>query len=203
MGACASRVSNRGQVGKRYKTWSTPSRPHRIPSYRWWCTNVLDDMTFESSYSWALIFCAYATVLRVHGNALLFGSNATDIQRLQRIQNWAAKLVCRASKCDHATPYFKELHWLPVRERITVKIWVYVYKCLNGTAPSYLSSCLSPHRPVRSSLRSASDTTRLKEPSSVKLLKSASSRTFSHFASQTWNALTISIRESDSLCKFK
>ena len=66
-----------------------------------------------------------------YGNALLFGSNATDIQRLQRKQNWAAKLVCRASKRDHATPY------------------VYVYKCLNGTAPSYLSSYLSrsPHRP--------------------------------------------------------
>ena len=88
-----------------------------------------------------------------YGNALLFGSNATNIQRLQRIQNWAAKLVCRASKRDHATPYFKELHWLPVRERITFKILVYVYKCLNGTAPSYLSSCLSPHRHGRSSLR--------------------------------------------------
>ena len=36
-------------------------------------------------------------------NALLFVSNATDIQRLQRKQNWAAKLVCRASKRDHAT----------------------------------------------------------------------------------------------------
>ena len=33
---------------------------------------------------------------------------------------------------------------------------VYVYKCLNHTAPGYLSSCLSPHRPGRSSLRSAS-----------------------------------------------
>ncbi len=55
----------------------------------------------------------------------------------------------------------------------------------------------------RSSLYSLSDTTRLMEPNSVKLLKSASSRTFSHFAPHTWNALTISIRESDSLCKFE
>ncbi len=63
--------------------------------------------------------------------------------------------------------------------------------------------CLSPCRPARSGLRSASDTTRLMEPNSVKLLKSASIRTFYHFAPQTWNALTVSIRESDSLSKFK
>ncbi len=98
--------------------------------------------------------------------ALLFGSNTTDIQRLQRLQNWAAKYICRARKHDHATPYLKELHWLPVRERITFKILVYVYKCLNGTAPDYLSSCLSPQRPGRSSLCPASDTTRLMKSNS-------------------------------------
>lgn len=30
-----------------------------------------------------------------YGNALLFGCNSTYIQRLQRLQNWAAKFVCR------------------------------------------------------------------------------------------------------------
>ncbi|XP_071807967.1 uncharacterized protein [Asterias amurensis] len=138
-----------------------------------------------------------------YGNALLFGSNSADIQRLQRLQNWAAKLVCRAQKHDHAKPYLQYLHWLPIRERITFKILVYVYKCLNNTAPGYLSSCLSLHRPGRSSLRSASDTTRLLEPNSIKLLKSASIRTFSHFAPHTWNALSPSIRKSDSLRTFK
>ena len=37
-----------------------------------------------------------------YGNGLLLGSNVTDIQRLQRIQNWAAKLICRVTKYDHA-----------------------------------------------------------------------------------------------------
>ena len=73
-----------------------------------------------------------------YGNSLLFGSNSTDIQRLQRIQNWAVRLVCCASKRDHATPFLRELHyWLPVRERITFKILVLVFKCLNGLAPGY------------------------------------------------------------------
>ena len=41
-----------------------------------------------------------------YGNALQFGSNSTDIQRLQRLQNWAAKLVCRTQKHDHTYKIF-------------------------------------------------------------------------------------------------
>ena len=33
-----------------------------------------------------------------YGNGLLLGSNYNDIQRLQRIQNWSAKLIYRAKK---------------------------------------------------------------------------------------------------------
>ena len=106
------------------------------------------------------------------GNALLLGANTTDIQRLQRIQNWAAKLICRVTKSDHATPCLRKLHWLPIRERIDFKILTYVYKCLYGTAPSYLSSLFSLYRPTRSGLRSSSDTTRLAvQYRSVKTLK--------------------------------
>ena len=138
-----------------------------------------------------------------YGNSLLFGSNSTDVQRLQRIQNWAAKLICRALKRDHATPYLNELHWLPVRERIIFKILVFVYKCLIGTAPGYLTSCLSPYQPGRASLRSASDITRLHEPNSIKLLQSGANRTFSIAAPHAWNKLSINIRQSNSLGIFK
>ena len=96
------------------------------------------------------------------GNALLYSSlTHSDLQRLKRIQNWAAKLINCALKKDHATPYLRELHWLPVRERVTFKILVYVYKCIHGLAPPYLTSLLRLHCPARAGLRSASDTTRL------------------------------------------
>ena len=67
-----------------------------------------------------------------YGNALLLGANTTQINRLQHLQNWAAKLIFCASKHDHATPFLKKLHWLPVKERIQFKILVHAYKCLNG-----------------------------------------------------------------------
>ena len=34
-----------------------------------------------------------------------------------------------------------DLHWLPIRQRITYKLCTIVYKCLHGAAPSYLTVC--------------------------------------------------------------
>ena len=41
------------------------------------------------------------------------------------------------------TPHLKDLHWLPIPYRIDFKIAVLTYRCLNGCAPSYLSSLLN------------------------------------------------------------
>ena len=113
-----------------------------------------------------------------YGNGLFLGSNNLDIQKLQRIQNWAAKLICKATKRDHASPYLRELHWLPVEDRITFKIMVFFFKCLNGMTPEYLSSSLSRHRPARAGLRSASDSTWLFVHNTPKTLMSAEKRCF-------------------------
>ena len=51
--------------------------------------------------------------------------------------------------------YRNELHWLPVEQRITFKILLFVFKYLNGLAPFYLSDLISTYVPSRS-LRSAS-----------------------------------------------
>ena len=55
-------------------------------------------------------------------NALLFGLPAQELNRIQSIQNAAARLIYGAKKQDHITPILKRLHWLPVRARIDYKI---------------------------------------------------------------------------------
>ena len=65
-----------------------------------------------------------------YGNVLLLGANSTDISRLQTLQNWAAKLIFCASKKNHASPLLRQLHWLPVRDRITFKVMLYVLNAL-------------------------------------------------------------------------
>ena len=37
-----------------------------------------------------------------------------------------------------------DLHWLPIRPRITYKLCTIVYKCLHGAAPSYLTEMCVP-----------------------------------------------------------
>ena len=41
-------------------------------------------------------------------------------------------------------PILRQLHWLPVRQRITFKTAVLVYKCRRGMAPPYLSAYCEP-----------------------------------------------------------
>ena len=62
-------------------------------------------------------------------NALLAFLPAGLIAKLQRLQNAAARLVSRTAKSEHVTSVQRELHWLPVRQRIQ-----YTRQCLHGSA---------------------------------------------------------------------
>ena len=44
----------------------------------------------------------------------------------------------------------KNLHWLPVRERIHFKIAVITFNALYGNGPEYLKELLNPHKSERS-----------------------------------------------------
>ena len=73
-------------------------------------------------------------------NSLLYGTSNDVVAKLQNLQNTAGRVICDARKYDHITPLLKDLHWLPVRHRISYKIAFLTYKCLNGLAPGYLTS---------------------------------------------------------------
>ena len=89
-------------------------------------------------------------------NSILYGSTDYDLNKLQRLQNTAARLIKGAKKNDHIMPILEELHWLPIRYRIQFKILLLVYKCLHGLAPQYLTELIKlrcPPRTLRSSNR--------------------------------------------------
>ena len=50
------------------------------------------------------------------------GTPNSVIQPLQKIQNFAARLVLLASRHHHATPLLEKLHWLPISECIKYKV---------------------------------------------------------------------------------
>ena len=71
-------------------------------------------------------------------NSMLYGVSDGLLKKLQAVQNAAARVVTGARKFDHVTPVLRDLHWLPVRQRIKYKLAMTVYKCLHGLAPTYL-----------------------------------------------------------------
>ena len=77
-----------------------------------------------------------------HCNAilyLLYGlSKVLSLNRLQLVQNRAARIVTSTKKYEHVTPSLIDLHWLPVEYRIIYKILLLVDKAINGFSPTYI-----------------------------------------------------------------
>ncbi len=55
-------------------------------------------------------------------NALLAACPASLINKLQVLQNAAARVLTRSRKYDHISPILQSLHWLPIKFRISYKI---------------------------------------------------------------------------------
>ena len=65
------------------------------------------------------------------------------IHKLQKVQNWAARIVLNIKKHYSLSVHLYQLHWMPVRFRMKSKINLLVYKSLNQQTPSYLTSMLN------------------------------------------------------------
>ena len=132
-------------------------------------------------------------------NGLLINCSHDLIQRLQKVQNSAARLVLRVPRRDHITPHLHTLHWLPIEARIKYKIACLCYQAVNAFGPAYLSELVHIYTPQRT-LRSSSDTLTLCKP---RTLKSYGERSFSSSAPSVWNSLPLSVRSADSYSAFR
>ena len=132
-------------------------------------------------------------------NSLLAGLPENRLDRSQRVQNNAARLVLGRRRRDHAKPLLRSLHWLSVRARIEYKISTLCYRSRDSSAPAYFSDLLSVDQPSRS-LRSA-DAGLMTVPL-IKLNKHGK-RAFSYIGHVTWNSLPKPLRDAPSLHSFK
>ena len=133
-------------------------------------------------------------------NSLLGGLPKSDMQRLQRLQNRAARLVYHVDRRTSAAPLIRELHWLPVQQRVYFKILVHVYNCLQGSSPQYLHDLICLYTPGHAGLRSTHDSTRLVTPSTK---RAYGDKCFSVLGPKLWNNLPRSLREVNSVQIFK
>ena len=132
-------------------------------------------------------------------NALLYGLPTVTVNKLQKVQNTAARIVTKTSRYVHITPILKELHWLPVKSRIQYKLLVHTFKALHGQGPTYIADMLNvyqPNRPLRSQDSSTLSVPRVKT-------KAFGERCFTNAAPTLWNALPYQLRSASSLDIFK
>ena len=127
-------------------------------------------------------------------NSLLYGVSNELLQKLQVIQNVAARVVTGARKFDHITPVLRELHWLPVRQHIGFKLAMTVYKCLHGLVAPYLADdcVLVSSVASRRHLRSA-DTRKLVVWRTQTVI---GDRDFAVSCAAVWNSLPTDVRVS-------
>jgi hypothetical protein len=98
------------------------------------------------------------------------------------------------------TPVLKDLHWLPVKQRIEYKVALVTHKVLETNQPGYLADLVSEYKPGVKGLRSATQR-RLTIPTGLK--STAGQRTFISASEAVWNRLPQDVRLAKSLLSFK
>ena len=133
----------------------------------------------------------------------LLSCTKSVLDRLQKVQNAAARLVLRTKRYDSTTPLLHQLHWLKIPQRIEFKSCLTTYKCLNNLAPTYLADFCIPlsFSSLRKDLRSV-DSRKLTVPKSKTV--SYGDRSFPVAGPRLWNDLPVSLRvHSQSTESFK
>jgi len=118
------------------------------------------------------------------------------IRKLRRVQNNGAMIVQQAPRRSHARSLLKDLHWLPVEQRVIFKL---TFKIRQTSSPAYLSQ----------HIRASCSGTRSLRSSPVPLLDvpfrrtDIGKRSFSCAAPTAWNSLRPSVVNCDTLSVFK
>ena len=146
------------------------------------------------------LVCAFVLARIDYCNSLLSGCPTYLFKKLQRVQNSAARLVCKVRKSDHITPILQSLHWLPVSARVQYKLSCICFHAATGTSPRYISDLVHIYTPSRQ-LRSSADTRIFRIPTVRN--KTLGHRSFSYQGPVTWNRLPFHVRHADSISSFR
>lgn len=161
---------------------------HNIASVRGVLTKKAAECLIHAFITSRLDFC----------NSLLVGLPQNTLQKLQAIQNSAARLLTGSKKYDHITPILQELHWLPVAYRLNYKIILLTFKALQGQAPGYIQDMLQ-YCNTRPGLRSAKKNLYIPKT----CLASYGDRAFASIAPRLWNSLPDALKSINELSAFK
>ena len=111
-----------------------------------------------TSTATATLVSAFALSRIDYCSSLLFGSTHDVTSHLQRIQNYAVRVILRLPRSYSIATHIKSLHWLPLKVRSTYKIACLCYHCHSSTAPSYVADMMKKKPSHTRNIRSSSYT---------------------------------------------
>ena len=125
-------------------------------------------------------------------NSIFYGLKSVTLAKLQRVQNYAARLVCGfPSAIVSSSSLLHNLHWLNVKQRTMFKILLLVHKFFIGIAPQYFCDLLLVRCWNERLLH-------------VKFMNTVmGKRSFEYISCRLWNRLPLGTRTLDSTEHFK
>ena len=118
-------------------------------------------------------------------NALYQGLPQYQLDRLQRVQISAARLITFVRLHEHIFDVRMQLHWLPVKQRVCYNVLWLTFLAAHSKAPEYLCELLE-QSDVKCTLRSSRQITFIQPRTRTK--------TFAAAGPQLWNALPAELR---------
>jgi len=64
-------------------------------------------------------------------------TSASNMQKLQLVQTFAARIISGATKFEHITPSLKNLGRLPVKKQVHFRDAIFAFKCMTDCAPCH------------------------------------------------------------------
>ncbi len=122
--------------------------------------------------------------------------NKGDLDRLQRLQTKAARIISGTSIKTSRINMFKSLKWLTLANRRTLNKCTMMYKCMNNSAPPYLVTLFANKEHSHNTRHSSS----LHVP---RARTEYYKKSFEVSGACAWNNLPDSIKYTDSICSFK
>jgi len=132
-------------------------------------------------------------------NALFYGVTQSTMNKLQRVQNNLARVVCDVGwRHAHSADLLCDLHWLPLHKRVMFKAASLWYRSCRFGQPAYLP--LASYIPARRLRSSNSD--RLNEPP-ARIAIGERRLGWWQYAPRIWNSLPTTVWSADSYDSFK
>ena len=123
----------------------------------------------------------------------------TLLDKLQKLQNRAARIITNSSYHASSLPLIGNLGWLTIKEMIEFETATTVYKSLHGLAPEYMQLMFT--KVSKSGSRSLRNTdTDLRLP---RFAISYGQRSFLYRSVNVWNKLSTEIKNAPLLATFK